>query len=56
MLAEFIAFSKPKVKIYRNMDIPYDLFLFLADHLKGLKNKVQSFSPLKFLSLVIVRL
>ncbi|RWR74360.1 endoribonuclease Dicer 2 isoform X1 [Cinnamomum micranthum f. kanehirae] len=39
VLAEFIAFSTPKVKIYRNMDIPYDLFLCLADHLEGLKNK-----------------
>ncbi|XP_077209764.1 endoribonuclease Dicer homolog 2-like isoform X2 [Tasmannia lanceolata] len=39
VLAKFIPFSTPKVKLYKHVDIPYDLWLCLADHLKTLKFK-----------------
>ncbi|MQL91411.1 hypothetical protein Taro_024007 [Colocasia esculenta] len=40
ILAEYIAFSTPKVKLYKHQDIPYDLFVRIADRLELLKREV----------------
>ncbi|PON59109.1 Endoribonuclease Dicer-like [Parasponia andersonii] len=39
VLSEFIPFSIPKFKFYRNKEIPYACFAHLADQLKILKDK-----------------
>lgn len=40
VLAEYIPFSNPKLKIYEHVDIPCTLFLTLTHDLERLKEKV----------------
>ncbi|KAA8537034.1 hypothetical protein F0562_029512 [Nyssa sinensis] len=42
VLAEYIPFSTPKLKVYKHVDVPYELFECLANNLKGLKEKHES--------------
>ncbi|KAG5600284.1 hypothetical protein H5410_031654 [Solanum commersonii] len=42
VLAEYIPFSNPKLKIYKHVDIPCTLFLSLAHDLEQLKEKVSN--------------
>ncbi|XP_058102614.1 endoribonuclease Dicer homolog 2 [Magnolia sinica] len=39
VLAKFVPFSTPKLKLYKHVDMPYALFVSLADDLKTLKTK-----------------